>query len=253
MKLQLLTVIGAGAVLSLMAADESPLLKTPKDRISYAIGMDIGKSITNQSIDINPDALAAALKSVVTGAKPLLSDAEYQENMKTFRSDMQAKMMAKRAEMQAKQAEKSKEVGDKNKKDGETFLVENKKKDGVKTTPSGLEYKIITAGTGKIPSRNDTVVTQYRGSFIDGREFDSSYKRGEPFVTAVTNVIKGWTEALTMMPVGSKWQLFIPADLAYGAGTGSIPPNSTLLFDMELLGIQDKAKEEKKAEAATAK
>jgi len=253
MKLQLLTVIGAGAVLSLMAADESPLLKTPKDRVSYAIGMDIGKSITNQSIDINPDALAAALKSVVTGAKPLLSDAEYQENMKTFRSDMQAKMMAKRAEMQAKQAEKSKEVGDKNKKEGEIFLVENKKKDGVKTTPSGLEYKIITAGTGKIPSRNDTVVTQYRGSFIDGREFDSSYKRGEPFVTAVTNVIKGWTEALTMMPVGSKWQLFIPADLAYGAGAGSIPPNSTLLFDMELLGIQDKAKEEKKAEAATAK
>src|ERR1043166_878608 len=137
MKLQLLMIIGAGAVLSLMAADESPLLKTPKDRISYAIGMDIGKSITNQSIDINPDALAAALKSVVTGAKPLLSDAEYQENMKTFRSDMQAKMMAKRAEMQAKQAEKSKEVGDKNKKDGETFLVGNKKKDGVKTTPSG--------------------------------------------------------------------------------------------------------------------
>src|SRR5438067_1117386 len=116
MKLQLLAIIGAGAALNLLAAEESPLLKTPKDRISYAISMDIGKSITNQAIDINPEALAAALKAVVSGAKPLLSDTDYQENMKTFRSDMQAKMMAKRAEMQAKQAEKSKEVGDKNKK-----------------------------------------------------------------------------------------------------------------------------------------
>jgi FKBP-type peptidyl-prolyl cis-trans isomerase len=160
---------------------------------------------------------------------------------------MQAKMMAKRQEAQTKQAEQSKELGEKNKKAGEAFLAENKKKDGIKTTASGLQYKIITPGTGKTPSPADTVVTQYRGTFIDGKEFDSSYKRGEPFVTQVAGVIKGWSEALTMMPVGSKWQLFIPADLAYGAGQRGIPPNSTLLFDMELLSIQDKAAKEEKA------
>jgi len=154
--------------------------------------------------------------------------------------------LRKRQEAAAKQAEQGKELGEKNKKDGEAFLAENKKKEGVKTTPSGLQYKVIVAGTGKIPSASDTVVTQYRGTFIDGKEFDSSYKR-EPFVTQVSSVIKGWTEALTMMPVGSKWQLFIPSDLAYGAGNRGIPANSTLLFDMELISIQDKAKEEKPA------
>jgi len=237
--------MGVGAALSLNAAEESPLLKTPKDKVSYTLGMNIGRSITNQSIDVNADALAAGLKATVSGAKTLLTEAEYQESMKAFNAEMQAKMMAKRQEMQSKQAEQAKEAGDKNKKEGEAFLAENKKKEGVNTTPSGLQYKIITAGTGKVPKPTDTVVTQYRGTFVDGKEFDSSYKRGEPFVTAVSGVIKGWTEALTMMPVGSKWQLFIPSDLAYGPGQRGIPPNSTLLFDMELLGIQDKAKEEK--------
>ena len=150
-------------------------------------------------------------------------------------------MQAKQAELQAKQVEQNKEAGEKNKKEGEAFLVENKKKEGIKTTPSGLQYKVVAAGNGKVPSVTDTVVTQYRGTFIDGKEFDSSYKRGEPFITPVTSVIKGWTEALTNMPVGSKWQLFIPSDLAYGPGRGNIPANATLLFDMELLSIQDKA------------
>ncbi len=230
------------AALNLMAADESSLLKTPKDKISYSIGMDIGRSITNQAIEINPEALAAGMKAVVGGGTPLMTEAEYQEHMATFRKDMQAKMQARRTEMQAKQAEQAKGVGEKNKKDGDAYLAENKNKEGVKTTPSGLQYKVITAGTGKVPTTGDTVVTQYRGTFIDGKEFDSSYKRGEPFVTAVTSVIKGWTEALTMMPVGSKWQLFIPPDLAYGPGKGSIPANATLLFDMELLSIQEKGK-----------
>ncbi len=202
--------------------------------------MDIGRSITNQAIDINPEALAAGLKAMLGGGTPLLTEGEYLEHMKAFRTEMQTKMQAKRAEMQAKQAEQGKETGEKNKKEGEAFLAENKKKEGVKTTPSGLQYKIITQGTGKTPSAADTVVTHYRGTFVDGKEFDSSYKRGEPFVTLVSGVIKGWSEALTMMPVGSKWQLFIPADLAYGAGQRGIPANSTLLFDMELLSIQDK-------------
>ncbi len=244
MKLYVLVMLGSGAGLTLLAAEENPLVKTPKDKISYSIGMDIGRNITNQAIDINPDALAAGLKATVTGGKPLLTEAEFAETMKTFRADMQAKMMAKRQEAQAKQAEQGKELGEKNKKDGEAFLAENKTKEGVKTTPSGLQYKVVVAGSGKIPSATDTVVTQYRGTFIDGKEFDSSYKR-EPFVTQVSSVIKGWSEALTMMPVGSKWQLFIPSELAYGAGQRTIPPNSTLLFDMELISIQDKAKEEK--------
>ena len=249
MKLRLLTLIGVSAALTMLAAEESPLLKTPRDKISYSIGMNIGQSITNQGLEINPDAMAAGLKAVVTGAKPLLTDAEFQESMKSFNEERQAKMQAKRAEMQAKQAEMqakqaemAKEAGEKSKKEGEAFLAANKAKEGVKTTPSGLQYKIVTPGTGKTPSLTDTVVTQYRGTFIDGKEFDNSYKR-EPFVTSLTNVIKGWTEALSLMPVGSKWQLFIPSDLAYGpAGGHGVPPNSTLLFDMELLSIQDKPK-----------
>jgi FKBP-type peptidyl-prolyl cis-trans isomerase FklB len=242
MKLHLLAMMGVGAALSLIAAEESLVLKTPKDKVSYSVGMDIGRSITNQALDLSPDALAAGIKAVLSGAKPLLTEAEYQEQMKAFQSERMAKMQAKRAEMQAKQAEQNKQTGDKNKQEGETFLAQNKKKDGIKVTPSGLQYKIINAGTGKIPKLTDTVSTHYRGTFIDGKEFDSSYKRGEPFVTGVTNVIKGWTEALTNMAVGSKWQLFIPSDLAYGQGGRGIPPNSTLLFDMELLSIQDKAK-----------
>src|SRR5258707_1643373 len=147
MKVCLLAMMGVGAALSLTAAEESPLLKTPKDKVSYTLGMNIGRSITNQSIDVNADALAAGLKANVSGAKTLLTEAEYQESMKAFNAEMQAKMMAKRQEMQSKQTEQAKEAGDKNKKEGEAFLAENKKKEGVKTTPSGLQYKIITAGT----------------------------------------------------------------------------------------------------------
>ena len=245
MKLQFLVMMGLGAAMTLVEAQETPALKTPKDKMSYSIGMSVGRNITNQSIEINADLLAAGLKAVVTGAKPLLTDEEFAESMKALNTEVQAKNQAKRAEMQARQTEQAKEAGERNKKEGEAFLAENKKKEGVKTTPSGLQYKIVTAGTGKTPTATDTVVTQYRGTFIDGKEFDSSYKRGEPFVTQVSGVIKGWSEALSMMPVGSKWQLFIPADLAYGAGKPPIPANSTLLFDMELLSIQDKNKAEK--------
>jgi FKBP-type peptidyl-prolyl cis-trans isomerase FklB len=141
-------------------------------------------------------------------------------------------------EQQQQQQEKNKEAGDKNKKEGDAFLAENKKKPGVITTPSGLQYKVISMGTGRKPTTNDTVITHYRGTFIDGKEFDNSYKRGEPFTRPVTQLIKGWTEALLMMPVGSKWQLVIPSELAYGQGGMGIPPNSVLLFDMELIGIQ---------------
>src|SRR5438445_4381701 len=140
--------------------------------------------------------------------------------------------------------EQSKQTGEKNKKEGMDFLAKNKTAEGVKTTPNGLQYKILKQGTGKTPTASDTVIAHYRGTLIDGTEFDSSYKRGEPSKFPVGGVIKGWTEALLLMPVGSKWQLFIPSDLAYGEnGRPSIPPNSTLLFDLELISIKEPVKD----------
>jgi FKBP-type peptidyl-prolyl cis-trans isomerase FklB len=237
MKLNCVAVLSAGLALSLSAAEESPL-KTQKDKISYAIGMDIGRNITNRQIEINPDLLAAGLKAVVSAGKPWLDEAGLREAMTAFQNEMQAKQAERMKQLQ----DKNKEVGEKNKQDGEAFLAENKKKSGVMTTPTGLQYKIITTGTGPKPTTNDTVIAHYRGTLIDGTEFDSSYKRGEPTEFAVTGVIKGWTEALQMMPVGSKWQLFIPSALAYGErGSGrNIGPGATLLFDIELVGIKDK-------------
>jgi FKBP-type peptidyl-prolyl cis-trans isomerase len=144
-------------------------------------------------------------------------------------------------DMQKKQQEKQQEAAAKNKKDGEDFLAANKAKEGVVTTPSGLQYKILQAGTGPKPAATDSVVCNYKGTFVDGKEFDSSYKRGEPATFPVTGVIKGWTEALQMMPVGSKWQLVIPADLAYGEqGRRGMPPNSTLVLEVELVKIAEK-------------
>jgi len=229
-----------GVAMTLPAADPAPALKDQKDKVSYSIGMDIGRNIKRQSLDISVEALAAGIKDVMTGGQTALTDDEAREVMNAYRT-----------EMQAKQQSMAKEQSEKNKKEGETFLAENQKKEGVKThtvkLPSGtnavLQYKVLTAGTGPKPSTNDTVITHYRGTLIDGTEFDSSYKRGEPATFPVTGVIKGWTEALLLMPVGSKWQLFIPSELAYGErGAGrQIGPNATLIFDIELIGIQDKA------------
>jgi len=228
---------GLALAIGLWAADDSAALKTQRDKISYALGMDIGRNITNQQIEINADALAAGIKAVVTGAKPLLTDQELQEAMNAFRTEMQAK----RTERFKQQAERTKVQGEQSKKDGETFLAENKKKEGVVTTPSGLQYKIYTAGTGRRPGSNDTVTTHYRGTLIDGKEFDSSYRNGAPVTFAVNRVIKGWQEALQLMPVGSKWKLFIPANLAYGeqGQPPKIPGNSPLIFDLELMGVED--------------
>lgn len=229
-----------GVAITLPAADPAPALKDQKDKVSYSIGMDIGRNIKRQNLELNVDALAAGIRDAIGGGKTALTDDEAREVMNAYRT-----------EMQAKQQSMAKEQGDKNKKEGETFLAENLKKEGVKThtvkLPSGtnavLQYKVVTAGSGPKPSTNDTVITHYRGTLIDGTEFDSSYKRGEPATFPVTGVIKGWTEALLLMPVGSKWQLFIPSELAYGErGAGrQIGPNATLIFDIELVGIQDKA------------
>jgi len=244
MKLQLLAVLGLSLATSLWAADDGSPLKTPKDKMSYGVGMDIARTMTNLQVEVNPDALAAGLKALLTGSKPLLNDQELQEALNAFRAQRQAKA-AERAKQQAQQAkqqtDKVKAASEQIKREGEAFLAENKKKEGIITLPSGLQYKVYAAGTGRKPSSNDTVVTNYRGTFIDGREFDSSYRAGGPVTFPVNRVIKGWQEALQLMPVGSKWKLFVPPGLAYGevGQPPKIPGNSVLLFDLDLVAIEE--------------
>jgi FKBP-type peptidyl-prolyl cis-trans isomerase FklB len=207
-------------------------LKTQKDKASYAIGLNIGKSMHKDSVDIDPSILLRGLKDGLAGSKPLLTDDEARAAMVTLQS-----------EMRKKQEEKMLVQGEANKKEGEVFLADNKTKDGVVTLPSGLQYKILKEGTGPKPVATDTVVCNYKGALLDSTEFDSSYKRGQPATFPVSGVIKGWTEALQLMPVGSKWQLFVPSELAYGARGGpggGIGPNATLIFEVELMSIQPK-------------
>ena len=210
-------------------AADAPALKSDKEKISYSIGMDIGGNLKRQSIDVDPDALSKGIKDSYTGGKTLLTEDEARQAI----LDFQKQMMEKRAEA-------LKQLGEKNKADGAKFLAENGKKEGVKTLPSGLQYKELTPGTGKSPTATDTVTTHYKGTLIDGTEFDSSYKRGEPVTFPVSGVIPGWTEALQRMKEGAKWQLFIPPDLAYGdRGAGQeIGPNTTLIFEVELISVQ---------------
>jgi len=209
-----------------------PVLKTQKEKTSYAIGMNIGNGLRRDGVDVDPNVLLRGMKDALSGGKPLLTDEEAKAAMIALQNDLRQKHQAM---MQ--------QVGDANKKQGDAFLAANKTKQGVVTLSSGLQYKILKRGTGPKPSATDTVVCNYRGTLLDNTEFDSSYKRGQPTTFEVDRVIKGWTEALQLMPVGSKWQLFIPPDLAYGqrgAGT-QIGPNATLLFEVELLSIQPKS------------
>jgi FKBP-type peptidyl-prolyl cis-trans isomerase len=207
-------------------------LTTTKQKASYAIGMNLGGGLHRQNIDVDSEALVQGLKDTLSGNKTLLTEEEARAALMQLQSEMQAKMQAKQT------AE-----GEANKKEGDAFLAANKTKEGVVTLPSGLQYKILKEGSGPKPTPTDSVVCNYKGTLINGTEFDSSYKRGEPATFPVTGVIKGWTEALQLMPVGSKWQLFVPADLGYGPrGTpgGPIGPNSTLIFEVELMSIKEK-------------
>lgn len=228
MKLKLIVILGILFLVSQVNAQENLVLKNQKDKISYIIGMDIGTNLKKQSIGIDSNILAKGVKDALAGTKPLLTEQEIQETMMAF----QKEMMAKQAE-----------VAKKNKAEGEAFLAENKKKEGVKALLSGLQYKVIKAGTGKKPKSTDTVTAHYRGTLINGTEFDSSYKRGQPATFPVSGgMIPGWTEALQLMEEGAKWQLFIPPNLAYGEqGAGrDIGPNATLIFEIELVSIQEK-------------
>jgi FKBP-type peptidyl-prolyl cis-trans isomerase FklB len=207
------------------------MLKTDKEKASYAMGMNIARGLHRDSVDVDPNILAQGLKDELAGGKTLLTDDE-----------AKAALDALQAEVTKRQQGKMQVVGEMNKKEGDAFLAANKTKEGVVTLPSGLQYKILQEGTGPKPTATDSVACNYRGTLLNGTEFDSSYKRGQPATFVVSQVIHGWTEALQLMPVGSKWQLFIPPDLAYGprGAGGVIGPNATLIFEVELLSIQGK-------------
>jgi FKBP-type peptidyl-prolyl cis-trans isomerase len=207
-------------------------LKDQREKASYGIGWNLGSSLRQQSVDVDPDIINRGLHDGMSGTKPLISEEEAHAAVTQLQKDVREQQEKKRLAS-----------GDKNKTAGEAFLAANKAKPGVVTLPSGLQYKILKEGTGPKPTATDSVTVNYRGTLLDGTEFDSSYKRGQPATFPVNRVIKGWTEALQLMPVGSKWELYIPSDLAYGAGGagGDIGPNATLIFEVELLSIGDKA------------
>jgi FKBP-type peptidyl-prolyl cis-trans isomerase FklB len=218
------TVAGLGLVFGVTAADTNSLADT-KSRVSYAIGMMLGHNWQQQGLEVNPDIAARAIKDVQAGGATLLTPEEMQQTLNSFQQEFRAIQAKKKAEQAVK-----------GKAEGDAFLAANKSKPGVQTLPDGLQYTVLTKGSGATPGASDTVTVNYRGTLIDGTEFDSSYKRGQPASFPVMGVIRGWTEALQMMPVGSKWKLFVPSELAYGEqGRPSIPPNSVLIFEVELL------------------
>lgn len=212
-------------------AAPTALLKTQKQKNSYALGMSIGMGLKKQGVDADPAMVARGVHDQMSGRKTLMTEDE-----------MRATLQQLRGELMKEQEAKSQAEGQSNRKAGDAFLAANKSKTGVTTLPDGLQYKILKEGSGAKPTANDTVTVNYRGTLISGKEFDSSYKRGQPATFPVGGVIKGWTEALQLMPVGSKWELYIPADLAYGdqARPPDIEPGDTLVFEVELLSIAEK-------------
>lgn len=217
------------ALLAIPVLNAQDVPKDQKDKASYGIGFSMGSRMKRDGVELNPQMISKGIIDGFSGANPLLTEAEIQQSLQAFQTDMQAKM-----------AQKQKDSAEKNKKEGEAFLAANKSKDGVKTLPSGLQYKIISEGKGEKPKSTDTVSVNYRGTLIDGTEFDSSYKRNEPVSFPLDKVIPGWTEGLQQFPVGTKAQLFIPASLAYGENAPpTIGPNATLIFDIELLAIKN--------------
>jgi FKBP-type peptidyl-prolyl cis-trans isomerase FkpA/FKBP-type peptidyl-prolyl cis-trans isomerase FklB len=205
-------------------------LETDMDRISYVLGVNIGQDLKQMNVDVNAEAMAQAISDVIKGEKFALSDEEMTKAMQAFQEKMR--------EAQVKQQEEAMKAGEKNTEEGKLFLEANGKKEGVKTTASGLQYQVVKEGSGAQPLASDTVKVNYRGTFINGEEFDSSYKRNEPAQFPLGGVIAGWTEGLQLMKVGSTYKFFVPSDLAYGPqGRGGIPPNSTLIFDIELLEV----------------
>ncbi len=212
-------------------AAESTVPKNPEDRAAYAVGVSIGRNLHRTGASLNIDMIAQGIRDVLASHPLALSD-----------DDLKAAMAVFQGEIRKKAEETRKALGEKNQKEGEAFLKQNTTRPGVVVLPDGLQYKILTEGKGKTPTDTDSVVVNYRGTLLDGKEFDSSYKRGQPATLALNGVIPGWREALKLMPVGSKWQLFVPPALAYGErGAGpQIGPSATLIFEVELLNIAGK-------------
>jgi FKBP-type peptidyl-prolyl cis-trans isomerase FklB len=211
------------------AGEKDVKLETQKDSVSYSIGLSVGKNLTRDSITVSPEAfLRGVMDAGRDSAARLMNDAQVQSCIMAFQDSMRSKQEAR-----------ARVAGEEQMTKGAAFLAENGKKPGVMTLPSGLQYKVITEGKGKTPTEKSTVTTHYRGRLIDGTEFDSSYKRGQPAQFPCNGVIRGWTEALLLMKEGSKWELYVPPDLAYGASGagGVIPPNATLIFEVELISV----------------
>jgi FKBP-type peptidyl-prolyl cis-trans isomerase len=222
-------ILGAWFSVSQAQSQETQNLKTQKDKASYAIGVDVARTFKRLGVDFDLEIMIRALRDVYSEKKLSMTEEE-----------LHTTMSAHIANLREKQATAIKKAAEENKKEGEAFLAENKTKEGVITLPSGLQYKVLKTGDGKKPADTDMVEVNYRGTLINGTEFDSSYKRGQPAQFKVSAVVAGWREALKLMPVGSKWQLFIPSKIAYGErGAGSnIGPNQTLIFEVELLAIK---------------
>jgi FKBP-type peptidyl-prolyl cis-trans isomerase FklB len=228
MKCVLAAILSVGLFSTVCFGAEKPALTDTKDKESYSLGYQFGQSMKAQGMDLNVEIYTSGIRDALSGTNPQLSQSE----MRTVVTELQKRLAASRQK-------EIKEMADKNLAEGKVFLEENKKKDGVVSLPSGLQYKVLTEGSGKLPKATDSVTVNYRGIMVDGTEFDNSYKRGQPVTFQVGKVIPGWTEGLQLMKEGSKWQLFIPPQLAYGdRGTGRIPPNSTLIFEVELLAVK---------------
>lgn len=233
MKMKLVTAAVMGLAMSTaMAATDAASLATDKDKLSYSIGADLGKNFKTQGIDINPEALAKGMQDGMTGTQLILTEQQMKDVLNKFQKDL----MAKRSVEFNKKS-------DENKSKGEAFLTENKGKTGVVVLPSGLQYKILEAGTGTKPGKSDTVTVEYTGHLIDGTVFDSTEKTGKPATFQVSQVIPGWTEALQLMPAGSTWEIYVPSGLAYGPRSvgGPIGPNETLVFKIHLISVKKSA------------
>src|SRR6267154_1136976 len=236
LKLILPACFGIAFLQAAVAADDKPALKDEKEKVSYAIGMNVGNNLKRGGYDIDVEVLAGAIRDMIAGTEPKMTEVQAREALNGYQKELSAKKDAER-----------KTSAEKNKKEGEAWLAENKRKTGVRVqevkmpdgTMAELQYKVITEGTGAIPKTNDTVSVNYKGTLINGKVFDSSAKHGQPGKFQVDRVVRGWTEALQMMKVGSKWELYIPSTLGYGDyGSGvDISPGATLIFEVELLSI----------------
>ena len=232
MKFEWVIILWVLFLTGLANAAENAILKDQKDRVSYSIGVDMGNKVKNISVSVDVDLLVKGIKDALSGTMFLMTEQEIRDTLATLQK-----------EIARKSEEQRKALGEKNKKQGEEFLAGNKKKEGVVTLPSGLQYKVLKAGTGKTPKDTDRVRIHFRGSLVDGTEFENTYRSiGQPIFYPVKGIMPGWTEAFKLMQEGSKWQLFIPPDLAFGErGSGRlIGPNATLIFEVELVSIEEK-------------